>query len=326
MKAIRFHEHGEPGVLRLEDVSDPAPGDGDLLVRVTAAGITFADVQIRSGVMRAHAWFPAPSLPFTPGFEIVGVVAGAGRAARGWIGAGTRVVGGVRCGGYAELAILPAAAALPVPDWLDDHQALALYGQGATALGIAECCAMRPAELALVLAAAGGVGSLLVQLAKHAGATVIAATGCEQKMALAKQLGADLVVNYSDAGWADRVRAEVGAVHVLFDPVGGALSRAAFGLLADGVGRAVVFGSASAELPGVTPAEILARGISVSGFGPRMLVQPEYAARLRARAFRLYAQDALSPVIGEIRPLSSAAAAHQAFEQRKTVGKVVLVP
>lgn len=326
MKAVRFHQHGQPEVLHLEDVSDPTPGDGDVLVQVTAAGINFDDVQIRSGVLRTHAWFPAPSLPFTPGFEIAGVVVRVGAAAHGWIGVGTRVVGGVGCGGYAELAVLPAADALPVPDWLDDHQALALYGQGATALGVAERGAMQRAELALVLAAAGGVGSLLVQLAKHAGATVVAAIGRERKMALARQLGADLVVNYSDVSWADRVRAEVGAVHVLFDSVGGALSRAAFGLLADGVGRAVVFGSASAEQPGVTPADILARGISVSGFGPRMCIQPEYAARLRAKAFRLCAEGALRPVIGEILPLSSAAAAHQAFEQRETIGKVILVP
>ncbi|GAA2987121.1 quinone oxidoreductase family protein [Actinokineospora diospyrosa] len=325
MKAIRFHEQGGPEVLKLEEVPDPTPGTGEVLVRVSAAGISYAEVQMRSGAMGAHPWFPAPPLPFTPGFEVAGTVAAVGADVDASL-VGTRVVGGIAGGGYAELAVLPAAAALPVPDALDDHEALALFGQGTTAVGVTETGAPQAGEVVLVLAAAGGVGGLLVQLAKRAGATVVAAARGEQKLALTKQLGADLAVDYTETGWAEKVQAEVGQVHLLFDPVGGEISQAAFGLLAIGVGRAVVFGSASAQLPAVTPVDFLARGLRVSGFGPRVFVEPAYGARLRAEAFRLGVEGALKPVVGEVLPLSSAAAAHELFEKRGTTGKIVLVP
>jgi NADPH2:quinone reductase len=325
MKAIRFHELGGPEVLKLEEVPDPTPGAGEVLVRVSAAGISYAEVQIRSGAMGAHPCFPAPPLPFAPGFEVAGTVAAVGEGVDESL-IGTRVVGGVAGGGYAELAVLAAAAVLPIPDELDDHKALALFGQGTTAVGVAETGAPQAGEVVLVLAAAGGVGSLLVQLAKRSGATVVAAARGERKLAVAEQLGADLAVDYTEDGWAEKVQAEVGQVHVLFDPVGGAVSQAAFGLLAIGVGRAVVFGSASAELPAVTPVDFLARGLQVSGFGPRVFVDPTYGARLRAESFRLGAEGTLKPVVGEVLPLSSAAAAHELFEKRCTTGKIVLVP
>ncbi|RKT55507.1 quinone oxidoreductase family protein [Saccharothrix australiensis] len=325
MKAIRFHELGGPEVLRLEEVPDPTPGAGEVLVRVSAAGISYAEVQIRSGAMAAHPWFPAPPLPFTPGFEVAGTVAAVGEGVDGSL-VGTRVVGGLAGGGYAERAVLAAGAVLPVPGALDDHRALALFGQGATAVGVIGTGEPRAGEVVLVLAAAGGVGSLLVQLAKRSGATVVAAAGGGRKLALAEQLGADLAVDYTEDGWAERVRAEVGQVHLLLDPVGGAVSRAAFGLLAIGVGRAVVFGSAGGELPAVTPVDFLARGLRVSGFGPRVVVDPAYGARLRAEAFRLGVEGVLNPVVGGVLPLSSAAAAHALFEERGTTGKIVLVP
>jgi NADPH:quinone reductase len=325
MKAIRFHELGGPEVLKLEEVPDPTPGAGEVLVRVSAAGISYAEVQMRSGAMGAHPWFPAPPLPFAPGFEVAGTVAAVGEGVDESL-IGTRVVGGVAGGGYAELAVPAAAAVLPIPEELDDHKALALFGQGTTALGVAETGAAQAGEVVLVLAAAGGVGSLLVQLAKRSGATVVAAARGARKLTLAEQLGADLAVDYTEDGWAEKVQAAVGQVHVLFDPVGGAVSKAAFGLLAIGVGRAVVFGSASAELPAVTPVDFLARGLQVSGFGPRVFVDPAYGARLRAEAFRLGAEGTLKPVVGEVLPLSSASAAHELFEKRGTTGKIVLVP
>ncbi|MFC3994536.1 zinc-binding alcohol dehydrogenase family protein [Nocardiopsis sediminis] len=323
MRAVRFHRYGPPGVLSLDDVPDPRPGPGEMVVRVAASGIGFADVQMRAGLMRAM--LPDLPLPYSPGFEVAGTVSAVGPGGDPAM-VGEQVVGATPGGGgYAELAILPAASAVSVPKGLDDRTAVALLGQGATAVGVAEAAGLGPGDTVLVEAAAGGVGSLLVQLAKRAGARVVATARGEEKLAVARSLGADDVVDYSEPGWDRRVRdAAGGGVSVVFEGTGGSVSEAAFDLLAPG-GRMVVYGTAGGQAPSFDPAAVYQRRLTVVGFVSAML-PPERLALLRDGAFALGADGGLKPIIGAVMPLGQAAAAHQPFEDRKTIGKTILVP
>ncbi|WP_201752969.1 quinone oxidoreductase family protein [Micromonospora rubida] len=310
-------------MLRVDEVPDARPGPGQMLVRVTAAGIGFADVQIRAGLMRTA--MPDLPLPFTLGFEIAGTVVAVGSGVDAKA-VGGQVVGATSGGGYAELAILPAAAAVPLPEGLDDRTAVALLGQGATAVGVAGAAGLTSTDTVLVEAAAGGVGSLLVQLAKRAGATVIAAARGEAKLAVAKQLGADIVIDYSAPDWPHLVREAVGgSVSVVLESTGGAVSEAAFDLLTPTIGRMVVYGTTSGQPPRFDPLAVYHRAVSVTGFAS-VALPAQQLARLRDHAFALADSGELRPIIGAVMPLAQATAAHQAFEERATVGKTILTP
>ncbi|MGW1062277.1 quinone oxidoreductase family protein [Micromonospora rubida] len=310
-------------MLRVDEVPDVRPGPGQMLVRVTAAGIGFADVQIRAGLMRTV--MPDLPLPFALGFEIAGTVVAVGSGVDAKA-VGGQVVGATSGGGYAELAILPAAAAVPLPEGLDDGTAVALLGQGATAVGVAEAARLTSKDTVLVEAAAGGVGSLLVQLAKRVGATVIATARGETKLAVAKQLGADIVVDYSSPDWPQLVRDAVGgSVSVVLESTGGAVSEAAFDLLTPTIGRMVVYGTTSGQPPRFDPLAVYHRAVSVTGFAS-VALPADHLARLRDHAFALADSGELRPIIGAVMPLAQAAAAHQAFEERATVGKTILTP
>ncbi|PRY02016.1 zinc-binding dehydrogenase [Allonocardiopsis opalescens] len=323
MRVVRFHEYGPPEALRVDEVPEPEPGPGRLLVRVAAAGVGLADTRIRAGLVRDM--LPDLPLPFSPGFEVAGTVAAVGAGADPAL-AGRRVAAAVFGGGYAEVAEVDAEAAYPLPDGLDDAAALALLGQGAAAVGAAEAAAIEPGETVLVQAAAGGVGGLLAQLAKRAGATVIAAVGGPAKYAAALRNGADRAVDYTAPDWADRVRESApGGVHAVFEGTGGPVSAAAFGLLAPSVGRMVVYGASSGRMPEFDPAELYRRAVAVRGFAS-VLLPPAELARLRNRAFALAAGGELSPAAGSALPLAEAAAAHRALEERRTTGKTVLIP
>ncbi|PWW66495.1 zinc-binding dehydrogenase [Actinokineospora spheciospongiae] len=321
MRAVRFHEFGDPGVLRLEDVADPVPAADEVLVRVEAAGTSYLDAQLRAG-SAATRWFPMPGLPWGPGFQVAGAVVAA--ADPGLIG--TRVVAGLCGGGYAELAAVPVASLVRLPPGVGVERAVALNGHGAMAVGLMETGLPAAGEVVLVLAAAGGVGGLVVQLAKRAGAVVVGAAGGPEKCATAAALGADHVVDYSRPDWADRVRALVSPVALLFDGVGGHLSATAMGLLAPGTGRAVVHGTAASDSPGFTAADVLVHGLTVTGFGPRVAHEPARAMGLRTEAMRLGVLGLLNPITAPPVPLAEAATAHRLLEARRTIGTVVLTP
>ncbi|WP_261571182.1 quinone oxidoreductase family protein [Frankia gtarii] len=323
MRAVRFHEYGPPDVLRVDEVPDPRPGPGELLIRVTAAGIGFADVQIRAGLMRDV--LPDLPLPFAPGFEVAGDVVAVGPGVDP-AAIGRRTVGATAHGGYAELAVLPEATALPLPASLDDPTAVALLGQGATAIGVVEAAGLGPADTVLVQAAAGGVGSLLVQLARRAGATVIAAARGDRKRELARQLGAHVVVDSGEPDWPRRAGEAAGAsVTVVLEGTGGAVSQAAFDLLAPGVGRMVLYGTASGQPPRIDPLAVYHRGLSVTGFASPAL-PARRLTQLREQALALGSSGVLRPIIGSTLALSQAAEAHRGAEGRTTVGKTVLLP
>ncbi|KAA0021760.1 quinone oxidoreductase family protein [Antrihabitans cavernicola] len=298
MRAVRFHEFGTAEVLVVEEIPEPRAAEGQVAVQVSAAGVNFADTIVRSGCV------PIP-LPFTAGFEVVGEADG------------QRVIGSTMGGGYAEHVVL--SAALPVPDELDDHTALAVFGNGAAALGIVGAARVQSGETVFVDAAAGGVGSLVVQLAKSAGATVIAGVGSAGKVEQVRALGADRVVDYLQSGWTENV----GPVHIVLDTVGGSVATAAFTLLVPSVGRIVLAGTSSGEPPNIEPAAVLSKSVSVIGYASALL-PPEQQAELRVRALELGRAGDLKPILGQVFPLDRAADAHRAVESRATVGKVIL--
>lgn len=314
MRAVRYHEYGSPDVLRLEEVADPSPGDGEVLIRATATGVNYFEVQVRAGVVPDPLGLP---LPHTPGIEVAGTVAAVGPGVDS-VHVGQRVLANPPYGAYAELVLAPAGTVVALPEGLDEHWALALLGQGATALGVFEAAAIGPTDTVLVEAAAGGIGSLLVQLAKRAGARVVAAAGGAEKLALAAGLGADVTVDYTQPGWED----EVGPVSVVLETVGGEIAKTAYRLITEPGGRMVIFGFAGGSLAEIAPQELLRVGAALIPFslGYRPQRWPELARRVRELAMT----GELRPVIGAVLPLAEAARAHRAFEERTAIGKTIL--
>jgi NADPH:quinone reductase len=286
LRAIWLREFGPPSVLVPGEADEPA---GEVVIEVEHANITFVETQVRAG----RGPF-AVQLPMIPGNGVGGVV-GARRVIASLGGSG----------GYAERVAVPAASLIDVPDGMALDDAVALLADGRTATMLAEAAALAAGERVLVLAAAGGVGTLLVQLARAAGASVTGAVGREGKRAVVASLGADGVLYEALAGPFD----------VVFDGVGGAVARAAFAQLARG-GRMLSYGLASGTWAQIAPEEAAARGVT--------LVAPDRdPAKLRGYAERALASG-LRPVIGQRFALEDAAAAHRAIEARATTGKTLL--
>ncbi|MFD8642243.1 zinc-binding dehydrogenase [Streptomyces zaomyceticus] len=332
MHAIRLHSFGPAENLTYEETSDPVPGPGQVRVKVAAAGVHLLDTALRQGMTGP---FPAPAeLPTVPGREIAGTVDALGEGTDpSWLG--RRVVAhlGMVPGGYAELAVTDAARLHALPDHLGEAEAVAMIGTGRTTLGILQFTALGPDSVAIVPAAAGGIGTLLVQYAKNAGATVVGLAGGPAKVALVQENGADLAVDYKQADWPEKVRAHLDGrtATVVFDSVGGDTGRAAVDLLGKG-GQHVVFGWSGAGLHDgepltFTPEELAARGItSESVLGPVMIRKAGGDVRnLELAALDAAATGALRPAVHRF-PLADAAGAHRALETRGTTGKVVLIP
>src|SRR5947209_16788699 len=199
MKAIRIHELGDADVLRLEEVEKPTLVPGSVLIKVGVAGINYADTMLRKAT-----YLTRPPLPFTPGFEVAGRIEAVGEGVNR-LQVGQRVMATMQGGGYAEYAVASAGQVTPVPDGLEFGTATALLAQGLTALGLLKD--LRAGQTVLVHAAAGGVGSLLVQLSKLKGAHVIGTASTQAKLEIVKELGADAGVNYTETDWPEKVRA-----------------------------------------------------------------------------------------------------------------------
>lgn len=316
MRAVWLREFGPPAVLRVERTPEPVPAPGEVLIAVECAGITWIETSFRAG---GFGPFPAP--PMIPGNGVAGTVLAAGSAdARHLVG--RRVVtttGGA--GGYAERVAVAATQVIEVPAGVATDDAAALLADGRTALMIMEAAAVRAGDRVLVEAAAGGVGSLLVQLARAAGAEVVAVAGGARKTRTARDLGAQVAIDYREPDWAEAVRVATGGVDVVLDGVGGEVAETAFGLLGDG-GRMISFGfSAATGWPAITDEVAAGRGIRVRRgvFG-----SPQEHTRRTTEALALAAAGRLRPIIGQRFPLEQAAEAHTAMETRAAVGKTLL--
>ncbi|TME29020.1 MAG: zinc-binding dehydrogenase, partial [Chloroflexi bacterium] len=278
-------------------------------IDVDVANLTFVETQVRAG--RPPHPSMLPPLPAILGNGVGGMVAAVGHGVDSGL-VGRRVVTSLRgTGGYAERAVADSSGLIEIQDQLRMQQAVALLADGRTAMMLARAAAIRPGETVLVEAAAGGVGSLLVQLAHSAGAFVVGTARGAHKLRLARELGASVVVDYTHPHWEDRLRACLGGVDVVFDGVGGAIGRTAFDLLRRG-GRFCAFGMASGAFVEI----------------PDELVQRPTAAALRALAQAALGEAVagrLRPLIGQTFPLECAADAHAAMERRATVGKTLLL-
>ncbi|MEU3983028.1 zinc-binding dehydrogenase [Streptomyces sp. NPDC026672] len=326
MHAIRLHRFGPAENLRHERVADPEPGPGQVRIAVAAAGVHLLDAALRAGHRGPLPELPA--LPTVPGREVAGVVESLGEGvARLWLG--RRVVAhlGFAPGGYAELAVCDVDRVHEVPAGLDFAEAVAMIGTGRTAMGIVQFAELGPDSVAVIPAAAGGLGTLLTQYARNVGATVVGIAGGPAKVARARAAGADPAVDRTDPAWPDKVRAHLGgrAATVVFDGVGGEVARQAVDLLGPG-GRHLVFGWSSAGLADGRP--YLVDGVSEQVLGPVMLARtggPDPLRTLELRALAQAAEGRLRPALTRF-PLAAAAAAHRALENRRTIGKVVLEP
>ncbi|MEV4440193.1 zinc-binding dehydrogenase [Streptomyces sp. NPDC049577] len=338
MRAVRLHTFGPAENLVHETVADPVPGPGQVRVAVTAAGVHLVDAALRAG--DPNGPYPLPELPTVPGREVAGTVdaLGEGTDPR-WLG--RRVVAhlGAVPGGYAELAVTDAGRLHEIPDGVGDAEAIAMIGTGRTALGIlsfTELGERDEKDVVIVTAAAGGVGSLLVQYARNAGATVVGLAGGPAKVRHVRALGADIALDYTAPDWTERARTELWgrSATVVLDGVGGDAARAAVGLLGPG-GTHLVFGWSSRGTTGggpleLTPEELSARSLtSRNVLGPAMLERfgggQTGLRRLEELALSDAAAGTVVPAVQRFR-LADAAAAHRALETRATTGKVVLVP
>ncbi|MFE5624464.1 zinc-binding dehydrogenase [Streptomyces virginiae] len=330
MNAVRLHAFGPAENLTYERTARPTPAAGQVRIAVAAAGVHLLDTSLRRGVQGPPA--PLPELPTVPGREVAGTVDALGPGTDpAWLGRDVVVHLGFAPGGYAEYAVADAHRLHPVPDGLDPAQAVAMIGTGRTTLGILQFTDLGPGSVALVPAAAGGIGTLLVQYAKNAGATVIALAGGPAKAARAAANGADLALDHTDPAWPEAVRAHhPGGATVLFDSVGGDTARTALGLLAPGA-QHLVFGWSGGplDLTDAERADLTARGITTQGvLGPAMLQRAGGDDPLRLLETRALAQAAagrLRPALTRY-PLAEAATAHRDLETRATTGKVVLEP
>ncbi|HVR44716.1 MAG TPA: quinone oxidoreductase [Thermoanaerobaculia bacterium] len=322
MRAIRVSSYGGPEVLRPEPIPEPRPGEGEVLVRLAAAGVNFIDVYQRTGR------YPGP-LPFTPGMEGAGRVEAVGAGVDSFV-PGDRVAWANVRGSYAELAIVPAERLVPLPDEIEDRAAAAAMLQGMTAHYLAHSTyAIRRGDSVLIHAAAGGVGLLLVQMARRLGAQVFGTVSSEQKAELAREAGVDEAILYTRTSFREQVRrlTDGRGVHVVYDSVGRSTFEESLDSLRP-LGMLVLFGASSGPVPPVDP-------MILSSKGSLFLTRPTLGHYVADRATLLdRAGDVLSWIadgsitlrIERTYPLEDAAEAHRDLEGRRTTGKLLLIP
>ena len=322
MKAIRVEAYGGPENLIYKEVDKPAPKTGEALVKLEAIGVNFIDVYHRTGL------YPLP-LPFTPGTEAAGTVEALGSDVSD-IAIGDRVAYAMAVGSYAEYAVVPAARLVKIPDHLDAQQAAAAMLQGMTAHYLATSTyQLKSGDLALVHAAAGGVGLLLIQIARRIGARVFGTVSTEEKAKLAREAGADEVILYTEQDFQEEVKrlTEGKGVQVVYDSVGKTTFMKSLDSLAPR-GMLALFGQSSGPVPSFDPALLAQKG-------SLFLTRPSLAQYTLTREELLWrAGDVLKWVSsGELKlriektfPLAEAAEAHRQLEGRKTTGKVLLIP
>ena len=322
MKAIRINETGGPEVMHLEEVEKPTPQTGEVLIKVAAAGINYADLAQRQG-----AYLTRTRTPMTMGFEVSGTVEALGPNVDA-PAIGTRVAA-FGNGGYAEYTTASATSVIPIPDNLDFVQAAAFPVQGITAYQLLrESAHVQQGESVLIHAAAGGVGTLAVQLAKLMGAeTVIGTASNQQKLDLVRKLGADVTINYGESDWNEQVKKATNGrgADVILEMVGGTIADQSLQCLAP-FGRMVIFGAASGDIAQFSGIQLMYKNQSVIGYWlTAWMSRPDRIAVAAQDLMRYLASGKLQVVVGHTFPLAQAADAHSTIAERKTTGKVVLL-
>lgn len=326
MKAWRVHEYGNPeDVLRLDDVPDPEPGPGQVVVRVEGAALNFPDVLLCQGTYQVR-----PPLPFTPGVELTGTVVRLGVDAP--YAVGDRLLGspGGVGGALCEYAVMGPQQAFPVPAGMPAAEAAGFYLTYQTGwVGLHTRAHLQPGETLLVHAGAGGVGSAAIQLGKAAGATVIATAGGPEKVAVCKELGADLAVDYTAEDFVAAVKdATAGrGADVIYDPVGGDVFDKSRKCVAF-EGRIVIVGFTSGRIADAPTNHALVKNYSVVGlhWGLYNARKPQVVQQAHDELTRLYAEGSVRPLVSEVVPLADAPAALARLASRRSVGKLVVTP
>ena len=323
-KRMRIHEHGGPEVLRWEDYDVPQPGPGEALIRQTAVGLNFIDTYFRTGL-----YPPAGGLPFTPGNEAAGVVEAVGEGVSE-VRVGQRVAYAGALGSYAEVRVAPAKVLVPLPDTVSDEQAAAMMLKGMTAQYLLrQTYEVRPGDTILFHAAAGGVGLIACQWAKHLGATVIGTAGSAEKAELAKAHGCDHVILYKDEDFVARVKeiTDGKGVPVVYDGVGKTTFMKSLDCLQPR-GLMVVFGNASGPVDAFNLGVLSQKG-SLYVTRPTLVTYTATRDDLLACAtdlFDVVGSGAVKLQINQRFPLAQAADAHRALEGRDTTGSTLLIP
>lgn len=322
MRAIRVEATGGPEVMNATDIAEPEPQHGELLVAVAASGVNFIDTYQRSGIYQM-------TLPFTPGSEGAGTVTAVGPDVTDFA-VGDRVAWAMAPGSYAEQTVVPTANTVRVPDGIDDQSAAAAPLQGMTAhYLVASTYPVQSGDTALVHAAAGGMGLLLTQLIKSRGGRVIGTVSTDEKERLAREAGADEIIRYTTEDIAERVRAltDGAGVDVVYDGVGQSTFDASLASLRPR-GTLALFGAASGPVPPLDPQRL-------NSAGSVFLTRPSLGHHLRSRAeldwrageiFGAVSRGELNLRVGATYPLADAQRAHEDLENRRTTGKLLLLP
>jgi NADPH2:quinone reductase len=320
VKAVRVHTLGGPEVLTYEDVDVPRPGPGEAQVKIAASGLNYLDVQYRIGRVKVP-------LPFVVGSEASGVVTDVGPGVKD-LKAGDRVAWAMTLGSYAEYAVVPAWKLVVLPPGVDLNIAAGVMLQGLTAHYLTHSTfTLKPGDTALVHAAAGGVGSVIVQVARIVGARVIATAGTEAKAALAREAGANDVIVYTKQDFEAEVKRLTGGkgVDVVYDSVGKDTFEGSLNCLRPR-GMLALFGFSSGLVPPFDPAVLGTKGslfLTRPGLNQYMATRDELMSRMRD-IFAWLASGSLNIRIGHVFPLAEARRAHEELEARRTTGKVLL--
>jgi NADPH:quinone reductase len=318
MRAIVLHETGGPENLKLADLPVPVAGPGQVVIRTEAIGVSYTEAILRAGIMP-----PPVPLPVTFGFEAAGVVTETGDGIDDALLGRRVVVMNPGLGSYAEYVAAPAGYATEVPDGMSAADAAAVGSFGAVALCVLRAARLTGTETVLVEVAAGGVGGYLAQLARGQGAArIIATAGSPVKRDFATGLGADEVLDHTDPDWPARLTP--GSVDVLFDSLGGDTTGKLLDAMTPGSGRILVYGLLQGP-PTITALDLLTRGLTLTGCGG----MPEWFNRVqatKAEVLRMAADGLLRPQIDSVLPLEDVVTAHQRFDDRAAIGKIIITP
>ncbi|TMU87383.1 NADPH:quinone oxidoreductase family protein [Bacillus sp. BHET2] len=324
MRAIQFNEYGGPEVLKNVEIDVPSPKGKEVLIQVYATAVNYADTARREG-----QYVVKTPLPYVPGAEVSGVVMEVGEDVTR-VTKGDRVVAMMDSGGYAECALTDERSVIPLPYGLDFNEAAAIPVQGLSAYHILKTLGrLQQNETVLIHAAAGGVGLLAVQLAKRFGAgKVIATASTTEKLLLAEEMGADILVNYTQDGWEEQVLAATDGlgVDLALEMAGGDVFYKTLKCLAT-FGRLVIYGVASGEQSRIYPSSLMAKNQSVIGFFlPPLMRDAELTQKTLLEIFHYVTNGDLKVTVGHVFPLEEAAKVHTLMQGRQTVGKVILQP